>query len=233
MKTKTVEIFGDFVSLFFPNSCAACDAALVKGEQMICTRCIIDIPRSNYHLERENPFYRKLVGRIPVEYVVSFLRFSKRGRVQRLLHELKYRNKPELGRRLGYVFGSELYQAGYMDQFDLIVSVPLHPTKKKIRGYNQSEEFATGLGLAMNVQSSDTHLKRTTITTTQTRKNRLLRWQNVRDVFQLSSAADVSGKRVLLVDDVVTTGATLEAAGRVLLDGGCRTLSIACIAATQ
>jgi ComF family protein len=228
-----LEIFRDFVSLFFPRYCAGCENALGKGEELICSGCILEMPRSNYHLEVENPFYKKLRGRIPVKYVMSFFKFVKSGKVQHLLHSLKYRNKPEIGRLLGKVYGNELLQSGYGHEFDLIIPVPLHSSKKKRRGYNQSEEFGLGVAEALNIPCSDSYLKRLHVTETQTKKTKLKRWENVKEVFALIDPVPVKDQRILLIDDVVTTGATLEAAGRALLEGGCKELSIACIAATQ
>lgn len=233
MNTVASNIFSDFVSLFFPRFCAGCHEALVKGEELICTKCILEIPRTNYHLDKENAFFRKLVGRIKVQYVVSFFKFSKGGRVQRILHQLKYRNKPELGRKLGYVFGKELEHAGYGSAFDVIIPIPLHPGKKKLRGFNQSEEFGIGLGQALQIHCTEAYLSRRVLTGTQTKRSRSGRWSNVKDAFHVESPSAIQNKRVLLVDDVVTTGATLEAAGRALLNAGCSELSIACIAATQ
>ncbi|HYG04289.1 MAG TPA: ComF family protein [Chryseosolibacter sp.] len=233
MNSTAADILNDFVSLFFPRTCAGCDEALVKGETMICTKCIIEMPRANYHLERNNPFYQKLRGRVPLQFVMSFLKFSKSGRVQKILHELKYRNKPALGHKLGSVFGSELARTGYKDMFDIIVPVPLHRIKKANRGYNQSEEFGNGLAEMLEIPCNDDIVQRMSQTSTQTRKSRLGRWENVKDVFALSNVAAVSGKRVLLVDDVVTTGATLEAVCSVLHSHGSAELSVACIAAAQ
>jgi ComF family protein len=227
------EIIGDFVSLFFPRYCAGCEDSLAKGEALICSRCILEMPRSDYHLEIENPFYNKFKGRIPLKYVLSLFKFVKAGRVQQVLHSLKYKNKPEIGQMLGKVYGSELLQHGYLDKFDLIIPVPLHASKKRKRGYNQSEEFGIGLSDSLSIPCSDTYLKRLHVTETQTKKTKLKRWENVSEVFALHDNTPVKDKRVLLVDDVVTTGATLEAAGRALLEGGCKELSIACIAATQ
>jgi ComF family protein len=152
--------------------------------------------------------------------------------IQNLLHELKYRNRPELGRLLGRVYGGELSAAGFGTSFDIIIPVPLHPKKKKRRGYNQSDEFGKGLSEALNVFCSDEILQRVEMTSTQTRKSRLGRWENVKDIFQIKDTGAVAAKRVLLVDDVVTTGATLEGAGNEILKY-CKELSVACIAATQ
>jgi ComF family protein len=225
-------IITDFVSLFFPRFCAGCHDSLVKGEEIICTNCILEMPRSNFHLEEDNPFYQKIRGRIPVKYVMSFFKFTKSGSVQQVLHSLKYRNMPELGQMLGRIYGHELVTGGHDDKYDLVVPIPLHAYKKKRRGYNQSEEFGKGLAEMLGVPCSDDVIYRKRATATQTKKSRLRRWENVKDVFGVRAKAEVENKRILLVDDVVTTGATLEAAGQVLIESGCAQLSIACIAAT-
>jgi ComF family protein len=231
--SPAIEILSDFVSLFFPRYCRGCEEALVKGEELICTKCLLELPRSYYHIETENPFYSKFKGRIPVSYVMTLFKFVKSSRVQHLLHSLKYQNQPELGNTLGRMYGYDLAGANYKNRFDLIIPVPLHASKKRRRGYNQSEEFGIGLAEVLEIACSDTFMKRVIKTETQTRKSRLNRWENVSEVFQVTKPEKIKGQRVLLVDDVVTTGATLEACGRVLLDAGCRELSIACIASTQ
>jgi ComF family protein len=225
-------IFSDFVSLFFPSDCAGCHECLVKGEELICTKCILEMPRSNFHVYQENPFFLKFRGRIPVNHVMSFLKFTKSGSVQQVLHSLKYRDKPELGQMLGRIYGRELRTSGFCNSFDFIVPVPLHTYKKRRRGYNQSEEFGKGLSEELGVTCTEEFLVRSTITSTQTRKTRLKRWENVKDVFEIRNQGGIFGKRILLVDDVVTTGATLEAAGNQLIQAGASELSIGCIAAT-
>jgi ComF family protein len=227
------EILLDFMYLFFPNYCRGCEESLVKGEKIICTRCMMDLPKSNYHLERDNPFFHKFSGRIPVRFVMTLFKFVKRGRVQHLLHALKYKNQPEIGIQLGRVYAADLIAENYKDQFDVIVPVPLHPAKRRKRGYNQSEEFGKGLSEILEIPCTEKFLKRIKVTSTQTRKSRLNRWENVSDVFEVRELEELKGKRILLVDDVVTTGATLEACGMKLLAAGCAEISIACIAATQ
>jgi ComF family protein len=194
---------------------------------------MLEMPRSNYHLFPQNPFYNKLKGRLQVRFVMSLFRFVKAGSVQRVLHALKYKDQPEIGRMLGKVYGADLLSGGFRDEFDTIVPVPLHPYKKKRRGYNQSEEFGIGIAELLNIPCSEEFLQRLEVTDTQTKKSRIKRWENVRDVFGVVNPELVANKRILLIDDVVTTGATLEAAGRTLLNAGASELSIACIAATQ
>jgi ComF family protein len=226
--TSTVsDLFTDFISLIYPRYCLACRDGLVKGEEIVCTRCILELPRTGYHLEQENPVYKRLFGRLPIKYGVAFLIFQKGGHVQQLLHEFKYNNHPEIGRVIGRVYGDELQKCGFSDEFDNILPIPLHPVKQRRRGYNQSEEFAKGLSESLKVPVLPDQVKRITVTETQTRKSKLRRWENVREVFSIDAKEAIHNKRILLVDDVITTGATLEACGQILLDAGCSQLSVA------
>src|SRR5688572_17607348 len=136
-------IVRDFISLFFPHYCAGCFNSLVKGETLICTRCMLEMPQTHYHLQRENPLKLRLEGRVRLVDALGFYRFSKRGRIQHILHALKYKNQPELAVVLGRVYGQKLKDAEF--SFDFIIPVPLHATRLRKRGYNQSSKFAEGL----------------------------------------------------------------------------------------
>jgi ComF family protein len=153
--------------------------------------------------------------------------------VQHLLHQLKYHNHPEVGIRLGHAFGFDLVKAGHQNSFDLIIPVPLHPSRKRKRGYNQSAKFAEGLSDILKIPYDDDVSLRTVSTSTQTKKNKLQRWENVESVFSIHHIDQIKEKRILLVDDVITTGATIEACGNHLLKNGCKELSVACIAEAQ
>ena len=228
-KSVISEILGDFVSLLFPDYCLACEDALVKGEELVCIRCLLDLPATNYHLDHSNPLKTRLAYRLPLEYAMAMYKFSKSGKVQALLHALKYRNHPELGVMLGAIYGQKLSEVADLT-FDIIIPVPLHTARKRKRGYNQSSKFAHGLSDRLHIPFSDTFMTRGVMTATQTKKTKLSRWQNVKDVFTLTDPEAAIGKRILLVDDVVTTGATLESCATPLLEAGCKSLSIACIA---
>ncbi|HTG57527.1 MAG TPA: phosphoribosyltransferase family protein, partial [Niabella sp.] len=145
------------------------------------------------------------------------------------LHALKYKNRPEVGVMLGKVLGQKIADARIMKP-DIIIPVPLHPSRKRKRGYNQSAKFAEGLSVKLNIPFSDTIVARLVKTDTQTKKNKLNRWQNVSEVFHVKDPLTVKGKRILLVDDVVTTGATIEACAHILKQNGCAEINIACIA---
>jgi len=224
------EILRDFISLIYPSYCLACADSLAKGEELICTSCLSQMPQTNHHQDHFNSLKNRLSSRMDVRYAMALFKFSKSGRVQNLLHTLKYKNQPELGIRLGVMYGDRILSTSLANTFDLIIPVPLHPSRKRKRGYNQSAKFAEGLSQSLGIPFSDDILERTVKTETQTRKSKLNRWQNMTDVFRVKNIEAVRDKNILLVDDVVTTGSTLEACGNYLVHAGCVSLSIACIA---
>jgi len=228
-----VSLVTDFISLFFPRYCLACFGTLVKGEEILCTRCIAELPRTNYFAQPTNPVEEKLIGRLPLRHASAFLKFRKGGIVQHLLHQMKYNNHPEVGVALGKVFGHELKVAGLSTAFDIIVPVPLHESRKRKRGYNQSAKLAEGLSYSLETPWDESVSVRKHKTATQTKKSKIERWDNVKDVFAMSGNKSIAGKRVLLVDDIITTGATLEACGQHLIANGCLELSVACLAEAQ
>lgn len=226
-------LWSDFVTLFFPNHCLGCSNSLYKGEEILCTRCILDLPKTRYHEQTDNTIKSRLDGRIPLSYAMAFLKFRKTGVVQHLLHQLKYNNHPEIGVRLGKLYGKDLIDCNYDKAFDIIIPIPLHKSRQRKRGYNQSAKFAEGLSSSMQIPWDESLVERRIRTTTQTRKTKSERWENVKDVFYVTHPEKIMNKRILLVDDVITTGATLEACGHQLLSHDCSALSIACIAEAQ
>ena len=225
-------LWNDFVGLIYPRLCLACQEPLVTGENHLCTGCRAELPYTDFHRlpPDQNPLGRRFWGKLPVRHALSYLRFVRHGRVQHLLHELKYQGQRDVGTALGQLYGAELRAEGLAADFDLIVPVPLHPRKLAKRGYNQAAAFATGLSEGLKVPAGVSALRRNTNTATQTQKNRAQRWANVATVFEVDDPAATAGKRVLVVDDVLTTGATLEACGAVLLAAGAAEISIATIA---
>jgi ComF family protein len=187
------------------------------------------MPQTNYHLDPANSLMKRFGGRLPVDMICALFRFTKNGRIQHLLHQLKYKNHPEIGVLLGELYGTKLAPT-LQKTIDLILPVPLHPSRLRRRGYNQSGKFAEGLSTILSVPYSDELICRKIKTLTQTRKSKLQRWENVEDVFAIQAPQEIVGRHILLVDDVITTGATIEACGQMLFDGGCNSLSIACIA---
>lgn len=221
----------DFIDLIFPRNCPLCKQALFDFEPCLCTICQGMLPRANFHLHPfDNELTSKLQGLMPVHRAMAFLRFTKKGKSQALLHLLKYKNKPELGEELGRLYGLSLLEKGFAGFWDVLVAVPLHPLKKQRRGYNQSECFARGLSKVLGVPYRELLVRRK-FTSTQTNKSRLERLENVDDVFALNQGQVTQGLRILLVDDILTTGATLCACAQTLLQGGAKHVDLATIAA--
>ena len=223
------DIWWDILNLFFPLNCAACGNYLFKSEKVICTSCLFQLPKTNFHLQKENIISDIFIGRVPINTATAFFTFNKGSRYQKLIHKLKYKGQAEIGIELGKHFGSFLMKSEYYQDIDAIVPVPLHPKKKKIRGYNQSEMIAKGMAKSMNSELVVDILIRNIHSESQTRKNKIERWLNVKDVFEIKSSEKLKNKHILLVDDVITTGATIEACAQKLLRIENIKISIACL----
>jgi ComF family protein len=205
-----MSLFDDFISLIFPKICAACGNSLWKHEETLCLSCEYHLPRTEFHLSLENPVGSLFWGRVTLSSAAAFLYFHKGGKVQRLIHQLKYRGRKDIGMHLGKSYGQFLKNSPFFSTVEIIVPVPLHLKKLRQRGYNQSELFAAGLGESMNIPVEPGLLYRKKATETQTKKSRFRRWQNVAEVFAVRNPETLEMKHVLVVDDVITTGATLE-----------------------
>jgi len=210
-------LFDDLISLFYPRLCAGCNTPLVKGEEVLCLNCLADLPRTNYHLYLENPVFQIFIGRTKIQLATSFCHFDKGGRLQHLLHQLKYKGNCRVGQKLGTLLGADLIQNTLYQDIDAIIPVPLHPKKEKKRGFNQSAEIGKGLSESMCRPLIEGNLVRAINVASQTRKGRFERWENVSGIFRTKDGVGLTGKHLLLVDDVVTTGATLEACCEPLL----------------
>lgn len=225
-------IFRGFGALLFPPYCYACDRSLAAGETLICTYCRIRLPYTDIpNKETDTVLKHRFSGEINLKHALAYLYFKRSGRVQRLLHALKYQGVEEIGQMLGQWYGQTLRENNFQAAFDQILPLPLHAAKQRQRGYNQSESFARGLSLALEIPLANQVLTRRVNTSSQTHKSRAERWQNVAQVFHVSQPAVIENQRLLLVDDVLTTGATLEAGALTLVKAGCREVSIGVIAA--
>jgi ComF family protein len=211
-----MEILLDFINLIFPKVCPACGELLVKNESVICSGCLYALPKTDFHLERDNPVAKTFWGRVRLENATSYYSYQDGSYLRRLIHELKYRGFQEIGEELGRQFGNELKTTAF-DESELIIPVPLSKRKKKKRGFNQSECIARGLSFSMEKTVNTTAVIRTRNTRTQTNKSRYERWLNVEDSFQVIDAPALQQKHILLIDDVVTTGATIEACASEIL----------------
>lgn len=219
--------------LFFPTVCYACKDVLRDHEEMICTYCRHHLPLADNHNNPKNAIYQKFYGKIPLTFATSLFVFHKRGPVQELIHHLKYKNKQDIGPALAHWFAPTLQSLHQKQAFDCIVPIPLHPRKLKERGYNQLDTFGTQLSILLNIPYETTLLTRPIYTKTQTHKDREHRLRDIEKAFAIASKPEFENKHFLLIDDVITTGATLELCGRLLLSIPGATLSIATLAATE
>lgn len=206
----------DFFNLFFPRVCLICSKGLYQHEKHICRLCEKELPRSYFHLADDNLVEKLFWGRVNVKRASSFLLYTKGGVVKNILHSIKYRNNKELGYELAKLYSSDLKEVNFFDHIDVVIPVPLHDKKFQLRGYNQSEWIAKGFSESLSAELVTDNLFKRIHTSTQTKKGRYDRWKNVGEVFDIRDKALFEQKNILLVDDVLTTGATLEACANVL-----------------
>lgn len=199
---------GSFLSLLFPRCCVVCGRPLAKGEECLCTMCNIELPRTDYHLRKDNPVEKLFWGKVPLERATSFYFYRKGSDFRQILHQLKYGGQKGIGAIMGRYMAAELQQSGFFEGVDVILPVPLHKKKQQIRGYNQSEWIARGITAVTGIPIDTEAVVRRKNTETQTRKSSLERWENVEGIFELHRAEALAGKHILIVDDVLTTGAT-------------------------
>lgn len=209
--------FADFFKLLYPDLCVVCGENLLKNEQYICLSCISSIPKTNYHLLADNPIEKRFWGKVPIFRGTAFFFFQKGSSFQKLLHALKYKGNKEIGERIGKYAAIDLIDSPDFKSIDVIIPVPLHPAKYKKRGYNQSEWIGKGLSEILAKPQDTKTLIRVKENTTQTKKTVFERYENTEGIFECTDIKSLTGKHVLLVDDVLTTGSTLEACIRALL----------------
>jgi len=211
------DLWDDFISLLFPRLCYGCGNYLMRNEKLICTECYIQIPRTNFHLKPDNPVSQLFWGRCLIEQAAAFSFYTRDSRIRKLIHQLKYKGIREVGPELGRIYARILKSSGFLNDIDLIIPVPLHPSKKRQRGFNQSDLISLGISEVSGIPMESGLLVRKTVTKTQTRKTRYDRWTNVEDIFRVTDQIRIRNRHLLLVDDVITTGSTLEACASELL----------------
>jgi ComF family protein len=204
-------LIDDFIALFYPRTCMACGNTLFHNEEVVCTSCLLHLPRTGFHKIKDNPVAKVFWGRVNLESAAALYYYRKGGKVQHLIHQMKYSGHKEIGVFLGELYGGSLRKSQYFETVETVIPIPLHKNKLKKRGFNQAEMFARGIAATMDIEIDTDTVYRDVETSTQTKKSRYKRWENVSDIFKLRDSDRLSEKHVLVVDDVITTGSTMEA----------------------
>jgi ComF family protein len=225
--------FDSLLHLFVPHQCAGCGSDIMSQRQVLCLWCIDRLPVTHFHNHADNPVEKIFWGRLPLLNAASYLYFSKDSLLQRLIHQLKYDGHKELGLFLGRKMGEALGQCNRFGAIEALVPLPLFAARERKRGYNQADLLCQGMAEVLDVPVLKNSVRRRTQSETQTRKNRIERWQNMQGKFEVQQPQALRGKHIVLVDDVITTGATLEACGHEILSAGELQLSIMTMAYTS
>ncbi len=226
-------MFQSILNLFFPKACSGCDSILLTNENVICTECRHNLPLTNFHKYPNNEAFLKFYGRLEIQFASALLYFQKNGIVQELIHKLKYKGHQEIGEIIGFWYAEELKNIEILKFVDYIIPVPIHKKRLNQRGYNQVTTFGKALSESLNIPVLNLILVRDKYTKSQTKKNILGRNEVVDQIFSITSIENYQNKHFLLIDDVITTGATLESCGREVLKIKGAKLSIVCMAMTK
>jgi ComF family protein len=211
------DLWDDFISLLLPRLCYGCGNQLLRNEDLICTECLVVIPRTGYHQQPENPVAQLFWGRCRIEKAAAFSYYNRGSRIRTLIHNLKYKGIKEIGTELGRIYGSSLQSSHFTDGMDMIMPVPLHPARQRKRGFNQSELISQGIAEMTGLPVESAALGRAEKSKTQTKRSRYERWTNVEGIFVVNEPEKIKGRHILLVDDVITTGSTVESCTNELL----------------
>jgi ComF family protein len=230
MIAQLKNIFSSTMHLFYPHVCTGCGSDLLEADNLLCLKCLHDLPHTNFASLPNNPIEKYFWGRINLTDAYSQFYFSKAFLIQHLIHQLKYKGDTKIGFYLGEIMGKTMLESNRFSNIDALIPLPLYADKEHKRGYNQATVICNGISSVMNTPVLSNAIIRQHATETQTRKHRTERWENVKDSFKMIKPAELKGKRLLLVDDVITTGATLEACGNVILGASDVKLSIASLA---
>jgi len=225
-------IAASFSHLFYPSICFACGKKEIEDREFICLDCSISLPYTGFEQIRDNPVEKLFWGRCRIQFASSSFYYVEKTSLQQLIHQVKYKEQEKLGIYLGQKMGSRLQFTFERNEVDLLIPMPLHPKKLKSRGYNQASLLCEGITNKTGCAFDETALIRTENTSTQTKKTRMDRWKNVNEVFAITKQENILDKNIVLVDDVITTGASTEACAQTLLQHGAKSVAICSLAFT-
>ena len=206
-----------FVTLFFPKVCKKCGNELQANNELLCKKCCDTLPKTNYENSKNNPVEQLFWGKVKVEHAFSFFYFRKGETLHKIVHLLKYKGNKKAGELLGTFAGKKMVKMVHRPHFDYLIPVPLHPKKFAKRGYNQCEILCDSISKITDIPVINNLLLRNIHNVSQTKKGKYERWQNVEGIFKLENSDTMQGKHLLLVDDIITTGSTIEACCATLL----------------
>lgn len=218
--------------MLFPSLCFGCEENSVDEEEMICINCKLSLPYTSFEKIRNNTVEKLFWGRLPVLFSSSTFYYREKTSIQQIIHHIKYRDQKDLGIFMGKMMGDRLRILLQENNTDICVPMPLHPSKEKKRGYNQASLLCKGIRETTEIEFKEYLLERKIATGTQTKKSRIARWDNVSSVFEVNDSSMIQNKNIVLVDDVITTGASMEACARILLENGANTVAIVSLAYT-
>lgn len=233
MKSKRHRFLSSLMDTFYPRTCYICQTDLAESEEVFCTDCLLDLPLTHHHTYPNNDAETLMAGRIAFHNIACYCYYTKGGAMSHPIHQLKYHGAKHVGRKLGRLFASNLLQSDFLDSIDYLVPIPLHPKKLAQRGYNQAEQIAIGMSEVCQIPIDTTTLVRTIHNPTQTKRTRTQRWANVDGIFSTTNPNTFANKHILLIDDILTTGSTIEACGVALKPCVGLTISIATIGKTS
>ncbi len=233
MKNIFTNYLNNLAHFIFPHHCSGCNTDVLSEEQLLCAKCLYELPETNFANIYNNVVEKNFYGRLKVEQATAAFYFTKESLMQHLIHQLKYKSNQAIGVYLGKMLGNQLLQSNRFNEVDIIVPLPLNPKREFKRGYNQAAVICNGITEVFSKPINTTTVIRKVNTETQTHHTRTERWQNMDGVFTVANAQAIKDKHILLVDDIITTGATIEACGKVILDAGAKCLSVAAVGYTS
>ncbi len=224
------QVLDDLLELVYPRLCICCKQHQAADDHGVCMHCINKLPRTGFHHFKHNTISKIFTGRIPISAATAFLYFEKHGLTQKLLHELKYHKHEAVGLLLGEIAGADLYESKFLSGIDYLLPIPLHEQKQLARGYNQSELIAQGISKSTGIEVRNDVIERKIHTPSQTKKARYARWENVCDIFQIIDYEAIRDKHLLIIDDVITTGSTIESCAQAMMSVSGVRISVFCMA---
>lgn len=224
--------FNNFFHLIYPHFCEGCGSDALSTNHILCASCLADLPETGFSSIEENVIEKRFYGRLKLHAATAAFYFTQQSLMQHLMHQLKYKGNKQVGIYLGKLLGEQIKTSNRFNEVDVIIPLPLNPKREFKRGYNQATMIAQGVAEALNKPIIENAVVREVFTSTQTKQDRIHRFKNMDGVFATQNKAAINNKHILLIDDIITTGATIEACANIIIQQNCKALSVASVAYT-